>query len=82
MVKGKKIDVRCISLGASIKKARLKQGLTQETLAENADIHISYIGQVERGIRYPSLKVIFKIADALRISVSHLFQDTDGKKKN
>jgi len=80
MGKGKTVDIRCISLGASIKKARQEQGLTQEKLAESADIHTSYIGQVERGLRYPSLKVTFKIADALHIPVSDLFHDANGKK--
>jgi len=80
MAKKQTNDPRCISLGLSIKRARVDRKLSQEKLAEMADIHTSYIGQIERGLRYPSLKVIFKIADALNIKVSDLFRDIDAKK--
>ena len=53
----------------------MQKELSQEKLAEKADIHTSYIGQIERGLRYPSLKVLFKIADALNIKISELFSD-------
>ena len=70
-----KNNKRLIALGLSIKRARLQKELSQEKLAEKADIHTSYIGQIERGLRYPSLKVLFKIADALSIKISELFSD-------
>ena len=70
-----KNNKRLIALGLSIKRARLQKELSQEKLAEKADIHTSYIGQIERGLRYPSLKVLFKIADALNIKISELFSD-------
>ena len=66
-------DKRCIALGLSIKHLREQKKFTQEKLAEFADIHTSYIGQIERGHRYPSLKVVFKIADALNVPISDLF---------
>ena len=49
-------------------------------MAERAELHISYIGQIERGLRYPSLKVLFKIADALEVKISDLFKGVDAKK--
>lgn len=70
----KQEDHRCIQLGQNIKKLREKNAWTQEKLAEKANIHISYVGQIERGIRYPSLKIIFKIADALEVRMSELFK--------
>ena len=73
-------DSRCIALGLSIKRIREQKKLSQEKLAEMADIHTSYIGQIERGIRYPSLKVLFKIADALSVKLSDLFAGIDVKK--
>lgn len=73
-------DYRCIALGLSIKKIREQKSLSQEKLAEMADIHTSYIGQIERGMRYPSLKVVFKIADALNVKLSDLFAGIDVKK--
>ncbi len=71
---------RCIQLGQNIKKLREENAWTQEELAERAELHISYIGQIERGLRYPSLKVLFKIADALEVKISDLFKGIDAKK--
>ena len=65
---------RCIQLGQNIKKLRGKNAWTQEELAERAQLHISYIGQIERGLRYPSLKVLFKIADALEVRIVDIFK--------
>lgn len=71
---------RCIALGLSIKSARENKKWSQEELAEKADIHTSYIGQIERGLRYPSLKVLFRIADAMNLKISDLFTNIDDKK--
>lgn len=68
-------NLRCIQLGKNIKKLRERKSWTQEELAEKANLHISYIGQIERGLRYPSLKVLFKIADALDIKITELFRN-------
>lgn len=68
---------RCAALGLTIKRLRGLKKLTQETLAEKADIHTSYIGQIEGGMRYPSLKVLFKIADALNVRILDLFKDVN-----
>lgn len=73
-------NTRCKILGLSIKRIREQRKLSQEKLAEAADIHTSYIGQIERGLRHPSLKVLFRIADALNIKISELFKDIDAKK--
>lgn len=77
-----KRDSRCLALGFVIKTARERKKLTQEALAEKADVHTSYIGQIERGLRYPSLKVLFKIADALKTKLSDLFVGIDAKRKD
>lgn len=75
-----KPEERCLALGKNIKKLREKKGWTQEELSERADIHISYIGQIERGLRYPSLKINFRIADALEVKIVDLFKGIDDKK--
>jgi transcriptional regulator with XRE-family HTH domain len=59
-------------LGEKVRRARKKAGLTQEQLAEMADLHFSYIGQVERGEKNPSLKSLTKIANALGVAVAQL----------
>ncbi len=60
-------------LGKRIKELRIKQSLTQEKLAEFAKIDYSYLNLIESGKRNPSIKVITKIARALRVSLPELF---------
>jgi len=74
MMKRRTLDQRCVALGLTVKIFRLQRKMTQEKLAEAADIHTSYIGQIERGMRYPSLKTLFKISDALNVKPSDFFK--------
>ncbi|MDA8334926.1 MAG: helix-turn-helix transcriptional regulator [Peptococcaceae bacterium] len=60
------------AIGKRIREARLKLGLTQEKLGERADVHYSYIGQVERGHKTPSINTLRKIAYALNIPAESL----------
>jgi transcriptional regulator with XRE-family HTH domain len=71
-------DKRCLALGKNIKKLREKRQWSQEKLSEKADIHVSYIGQIERGMRYPSLKTLFKLADAMGVKIGEIFRGIDG----
>lgn len=59
--------------GQRIRALREKQGLTQEQLAERADLHPNYIGQIERGLKNVSLENIQKIANGLRMELHQLF---------
>lgn len=52
---------------------REEQGISQEKLAERAELHRTYIGMVERLERNPSLICIYKIAKGLGIDVKELF---------
>ncbi len=63
------------SFGASVKFWRKQLGLSQEDLAERADIHRTYVCDVEGGSRNVSLEIIEKLAKALKISTSSLFLD-------
>ncbi|MEN1966605.1 helix-turn-helix transcriptional regulator [Lentibacillus sp. N15] len=63
-------------IGERIRSIRKDKGLTQETLAEKADIHYSYIGGVERGDRNISIETLEKIINALEILPVELFQFT------
>lgn len=53
--------------GANIRAYRIRLGLTQEQLAEIANLHRTYIGAIERGDRNVSLKNIVHIAEALMV---------------
>ncbi|MQL53814.1 helix-turn-helix domain-containing protein [Desulfofundulus thermobenzoicus] len=63
------------AIGKRIREARYKLGLTQEDLGRRAQLHYSYIGQVERGNKLPSLKTLQKIASALNIRLEVLLND-------
>lgn len=61
--------------GAVVRDWRNQLGVSQEELAERADLHRTYISDVERGARNVSLQSIAKLAGALEISVSALFPE-------
>ena len=54
-------------LGENIKKVREKAGKTQEELAQAAEIHVSYLSRIERGVVNPTNGVTEKIAKALKV---------------
>jgi len=58
--------------GERLRKIREVQSLTQEGLADLAGMHFTYIGQIERGLRNPSLVNLHKLAKALKISAGDL----------
>jgi CheY-like chemotaxis protein len=60
-------------LGVAIKTERSVLGISQEELAERAGLHRTYVSDVERGARNPSIASIEKLARALELSVSALF---------
>jgi transcriptional regulator with XRE-family HTH domain len=62
-------------LGDAIRKRRLALGLTQEKLAEKADLHWTYISGIERGIRNVSIVNLFHIAAALDVRVRDLVRN-------
>jgi CheY-like chemotaxis protein len=61
-------------LGATIKAERSALGISQEELAYRAGLHRTYISDLERGARNPSIESIEKLASALEVSVSMLFE--------
>lgn len=65
------IDYR--DMGAQIKKARLKAGLSQEKLAEASDVGITHISHIENGKTIPSVLVLIKIMNRLQITPDQLF---------
>jgi transcriptional regulator with XRE-family HTH domain len=61
--------------GEALKRWRDKRGLTQEALAHEAAITTSYYGQLERGMKSPTLTVILKICRALECTPGELLAD-------
>jgi len=66
------VDVKK-SFGSTVKTWRKRLGISQEVLAERADLHRTYVSDVERGARNLSLESITRMARALRIPVADLF---------
>ena len=64
-------------VGRRIRNYRTQQNLSQEKLAEMAGCHPTYIGQLERGEKNATLESVEKIASALNISLSRLFEKLD-----
>lgn len=61
--------------GAVVRRLREARGLTQEELAERAEVSATYVGFVERGDNVPTLTIIIQIASALGIRPSELLRD-------
>lgn len=68
-------------LGSRIREARQAKGYTQEALAEIAGVGVMYYGEVERGVKMPSMKTFIKIVNALDISADFILRNelTSGK---
>ena len=64
-------DYRVI-LGKEIRVQRKRAGLTQEKLAEKAELHPNYLGRVERGEETASVVSLRRIAKAVGVSLSEL----------
>jgi transcriptional regulator with XRE-family HTH domain len=62
-------------LGDRIRHYRKQADLTQEQLAEKADLHHNFIGEVERGNMETSLTSLVKIAKALQVKVRDLINE-------
>lgn len=62
-------------LGERLRAYRTQRGWSQEEMAERADLHTTYIGQLERGEKNATIESISKVAAALDISLSKLFEN-------
>ena len=63
------------AIGARIKAARERAGLTQEDLAAELEMSPTHISVLERGVKAPKLETLVKIANALHVSTDTLLQD-------
>jgi transcriptional regulator with XRE-family HTH domain len=64
-------------VGSRIRYYRTSKKLSQEKLSEYSNLHPSYIGQIERGEKTPSIETLYKITQGLDISLSTLLRDID-----
>lgn len=64
---------------SNMRRIRKDKGLTQEQVAERADLHPNYISSVERAERNISLQNIWKIAQALEVEMPELMDVPKGR---
>ena len=59
-------------LGENIRRIRLAKGLTQEALAADAGLDLTYLGGIERGRRNPTVDVLLRLAKVLGCELPEL----------
>lgn len=72
-------EVALKALGEAIRARRGEiDGLSQEGLADLAGMHRTYVSEIERGLRNPSYRNLFKLAVALELPLSELVARSEG----
>lgn len=65
--------------GARLKELRLKRGMTLQALADEAEMSLTYLSDMERGMKIPSLTTMIRLAVALRCKVADLVRTIDAE---
>ncbi len=63
-----------VKFGKKIREVRVKRGLSQEAIADIANVHRTYIGMIERAEKNITLLNIQKLSKALKIDIKELFE--------
>lgn len=63
------------ALGLRIREARQAKGYSRQILAERAGTGEVYLGEIERGLKMPSLNTFIRLVDALDVSTDYLLRD-------
>lgn len=67
------MDIR-VQLGENLRRLRTEKGLSQEQFAFEAKLHRTYISDIERGARNPTVLVLQKLAEALGVHATRLIE--------
>lgn len=68
--------------GAVLRGLRVEKKLSQEELASRSDVHRTYISLIERGIKSPTLNVLYRISKSLDMKLSALITEIELLEKN
>ena len=68
-------------IGANVRRTRKMRGMTQEHLAMNAGLDLRYLGGIERGEHNPTLAVMVRLAEALELHPTELFNEEIERQK-
>ena len=66
-------------IGSKIREIRLSSQMTQADLAERIDVSVESISRLERGVTFPSLKTMEKMATALNVPLKMFFEFGEAK---
>lgn len=69
------VDDGRLAFGRKVRALRLAAGLSQEQLADKSGLHRTYVSSLERGLRNVGLDNILRLAEALGVQPSVLFED-------
>lgn len=72
-----KADPLLRKFGQSVAKIRRAKALSQEALAEKAELDRTYLSDIERGVRNPGIKNVARIAKALGVTTAELCKGVD-----
>ncbi|MDT0630407.1 helix-turn-helix domain-containing protein [Rubrivirga litoralis] len=65
------------AFGRSLLRARREKGMSQEALAEAADIHRTFVSFLERGLKQPTLTTLLRLSRALGVPASRFVDEVD-----
>ena len=63
-----------LAFGKNIKNLRAHRGYSQAVLAERVDISITFLSNIERGLKFPQPEILSQIAEGLEVEVYELFK--------
>jgi transcriptional regulator with XRE-family HTH domain len=65
------------SFGKTLKNLRIRKGISQEEFSFNIGLHRTYISQLERGLKSPSLRTIEKICKEMGFTISQFMEEVE-----
>lgn len=68
-----------LAFGKLVAGLRQRIGLSQEELAERADIHRTYVSQIERGLKSPTIVTLLRLSNALETTPSNLMKQLESE---
>ena len=67
------------AFAANLRRFRHVKGISQEDLAYEADVNRTYLSKLEKGMSYPGLEIIAKLADILGVEPAELLKVSGGE---
>jgi transcriptional regulator with XRE-family HTH domain len=69
------------AFAANLRRLRHARGISQEDLAYTAGVNRTYLSKLEKGVSYPGLEIIAKLADVLGVDAAELLKLPEGESR-